>query len=98
MNRLREILITVSKFAVLIWIVYIVAAVGMGEYLLGWPEWVGDVFFVLGLICMVLELLALAGIAVQKQWSLFCLMFILYGITIACSILILGIMAVTSTR
>lgn len=29
---------------------------------------------------------------------LFLLVFILYGITIACSILILGIMAVTSTR
>lgn len=98
MTRFREILITVSKFALLIWIVYIVAAIGMGEYLLGWPEWAGDVFFVLGMICIVLEILSLAGIALQHQWGLFSLMLILYGITIAFSMLILGLMAVASTR
>ena len=56
MNRLQKILSAVSKFPMLIWMVYVVAAVGAGKSILGWPDWIGIVCFGLMLICVVLEI------------------------------------------
>lgn len=93
MNRLKDILLELSRYAGVIVVAYILSVIGLGKAMLDWSLWAEDIFFYLSFLLIILEILALVGIALTKDMQYFAMMFFASGLTLFVSILIIGFIA-----
>ena len=93
MNRLKDILLELSRFVGLFVVAYIASAICLCKAMLDWPLWVEDIFSYLSFLLIILEVLSLVGIALTKDMRYFAMMFFASGLTFLVSIFFIGFVA-----